>query len=93
MDTYVSNHRQSFSAPAGTFMLEQKNAGFVENDGRWILAQLPESTWVYGQLRITRKGRVVGVFDTEAEARIAASAIDTSMPSCDEPAIMGRVSC
>ena len=93
MSEYLSSHRRSFTISTGTFMVERRVAGFVENDGRWILTHLPETRWTTsGELRISRQGLFVGVFDTEADAERAAR-FATQQPACDEPATMGRVSC
>ena len=93
MSEYLSSHRRSFTISTGTFMVERRVAGYVENDGRWILTQLAETRWTAcGELRIGRHGLFVGTFDTEADAERAAHSV-TQQSACDEPATMGRVSC
>lgn len=92
--SYVSNNETSVKTAAGEFMLTQRNAGFTDNDGKWIVSQLPELYWSsIGFLRQRRPGALLGIFDTQAEA-YAAVAAAAPAPVRDEAVMsMGRVSC
>ena len=91
--TYASSNRRTFTTDAGRFMIERRNAGFADNDGRWIISQLPEYRWTFGgELRKCRHGAFLGSFDTEADAVAAAESAE-QLPETNERAIMGRVSC
>lgn len=84
MTGFGGNHRHSFTTGAAEFMLEQRNAGFDPNDGRWILNQLPELYWSRaGALYRRRAGRFVGVFEDSDAARDAAAAAGL-MPVVEE---------
>lgn len=89
-----SNNRHSVKTDVAEFMIEQRNAGFADNDGRWILSQLPELFWSnIGTLRRRRAGRFLGVFDDMAAINLAVAAAEL-MPEVDEMVeSMGRVSC
>jgi hypothetical protein len=88
-----SNNRRSIKTSVAEFMIEQRNAGFADNDGRWVVSQLPELFWSnIGTLRTRRAGRFLGVFDdmTAVDAAIAAA---QPMPEIDTPVLsMGRSS-
>ncbi len=77
--TYVSNNRSSYSNNTGAFQIEQRNAGFVQNDGRWIAHQDGEYYWSAGLLKRRRAGRHLGDFATR-EAAIAACDAAERMP-------------
>ncbi len=91
---YVSNNKATIEANGCTFMIEQRNVGFANNDGKWIVSQLAELYWSpIGVMRRRRPGAFLGVFEDMAavEAVIAAAA---PLPERDEMVTsMGRVSC
>lgn len=69
---YRSNNERSITTEAAAFLIAQRNAGYADNDGRWIVSQLPELYWsTGGVLRSRRPGAFLGVFDTEAAALAA----------------------
>lgn len=83
MTKYESNHIQTVSAPGGEFMFEQRNGGFVDNDGKWIVNQLPELYFSpTGCLRQRRAGRFLGVAEDLASA-LALAAATGPMPDDD----------
>jgi hypothetical protein len=92
--SYVSNHKASITADGGTFLIEQRNVGFADNDGRWIVSQLAELYWSnIGTMRQRRPGAFLGVFD-DMDAVNAAIAAAAPQPERDEMVMsMGRVSC
>jgi hypothetical protein len=68
-ETFRINNDQTIKTPAGEFMAEQRNAGFADNDGAWIVSQLAELYWSeIGVLRRRRPGKFLGVFPTPEEA-------------------------
>lgn len=91
---YVSNNKQSIEADGLKFLVEQRNVGFADNDGRWVVVQLAELYWSgIGVLRQRRPGAFLGVFD-DMEAVLAAVAAAAPRPERDEMVMsMGRVSC
>lgn len=92
--TYVSNHKASIQANGCTFLIEQRNVGFADNDGRWIVSQLAELYWSnIGTMRQRRPGAFLGVFE-DMDAVNAAIAAAAPLPERDEMVMsMGRVSC
>lgn len=94
IENYRINNDQTVTTPAGTFYAEQRNCGFVDNDGAWIITQLPELYWSEGGcLRRRRPGRRVGIFP---DATTAAEAIEASeqQPVADQMVeSMGWASC
>jgi len=92
--TYVSNNKASIEANGLKFLIEQRNVGFANNDGRWIVSQLAELYWSpIGVMRQRRPGAFLGVFDS-LEAVHAAVSAATPQPERDEMVMsMGRVSC
>ena len=91
---YVSNNKQGIEANGLKFLVEQRNVGFADNDGRWIVNQLAELYWSnIGTLRQRRPGAFLGVFD-DMDAVRAVIAAAAPQPECDEMVTsMGRVSC
>lgn len=91
---YISNNKRSIKTEIAEFMIEQRNVGFNNNDGRWIVSQLSENYWSdAGFLRQRRPGAFLGVFDTEADALAAIDAAEVQ-PITDQMVMsMGRVSC
>jgi hypothetical protein len=91
--TAPSNNRRSIKTGVAEFMIEQRNAGFADNDGRWIISQLPELFWSnIGTLRTRRAGRFLGVFDDMAAVDNAIAAAQQA-PEIDTPVLsMGRTS-
>lgn len=76
--TYVDNYAQSVKTDVAEFLVTQRNIGFADNDGRWIVSQLPEHYWsATGSLRQRRPGKFLGAFDTREGAQ---NAIDTAEP-------------
>ena len=91
---YVSNNRHCVKTEAAEFMLEQRNVGFADNDGQWIVSQLPELFWNgIGVLTQRRPGAFLGVFADKAAADKAVA--DATAQSINIQAVhsMGRVSC
>lgn len=70
VENYRFNNDQTIRTDAVEFMVEQRNAGFADNDGKWIVSQLPELYWSHGELRQLRGSLFLGVFDTRADAVI-----------------------
>jgi hypothetical protein len=69
---YVSNNERYLQTDAGEFLMNQRNVGYWENDGRWIVRQLADLYWDgYGYLTKRREGLSIGPFDTEEEALTA----------------------
>lgn len=62
------NQDATIQSSAGSFLIEQRNAGFAVNDGKWIVQRLPELYWSHGTLYQRRAGEFVGTFDTRAAA-------------------------
>ena len=91
---YVDNHKASIEANGLKFLIEQRNIGFADNDGRWNVVQLAELYWSgIGVLRQRRPGAFLGVFD-DMDAVHAAIAAAAPQPERDEMVMsMGRVSC
>jgi hypothetical protein len=89
----ISNNVQTVKTATGEFMIEQRNVGFADNDGRWIVSQLPELFWSkIGTLRRRRAGRFLGAFDDMPAVNVAIAAAD-QMPEIDEMVTsMGRTS-
>ena len=92
--TYISNNKASIEANGLKFLIEQRNVGFVNNDGRWIVSQLAELYWSnIGVMRQRRPGAFLGVFD-DMDAVRAVIAAAAPQPERDEMVMsMGRVSC
>ena len=91
---YIDNFKKSITANGLTFLIEQRNIGFADNDGRWIVSQLAELYWSpIGVMRQRRPGAFLGVFDDmEAVNTVIANA--APMPVTDQMVMsMGRVSC
>jgi len=91
---YRSNNERSVKTSVADFLIGQRNAGYADNDGRWIVHQLPELYWSPGGvLRRRRPGAYLGAFDTEAAALAAIEAAE-AQPERDEwVESMGRASC
>ena len=80
----MTNNCQTVTTAAGEFMIEQRNVGFADNDGRWIVSQLPELYWSnIGVLRQRRPGAFLGVFEDRAAAD-AAIATAAPLPEHDK---------
>jgi hypothetical protein len=76
--TYHSNNEETITTDAGQFMIGQRNAGYADNDGAWVVTQLKELYWSnIGTLRQRRDGQFIGVFATrtDADAAIAAATL------------------
>lgn len=91
---YRSNNEHTVTTGAGQFLLTQRNAGYVDNDGQWVVSQLPELYWSpIGVLRQRRPGTFLGVFATLDAANAAITAAEPQ-PIVDEMLMsMGTVSC
>lgn len=70
-DCYRFNKDQTIRTDAGEFLVEQRNAGFADNDGAWIVSLLPEIYWTLWEMRRRRPGHFVGAFATPALAEDA----------------------
>lgn len=83
-ENFRVNNDQTIKTAVAEFLVMQRNAGYVENDGRWTVSQSPELYWsAAGFLRRRRPGRFLGVFDTKGDA-IAAMLAAEAMPIKDE---------
>lgn len=91
---YRGNNERSIVTTAAEFLLRQRNVGYADNDGRWLVDQLPELYWsAGGVLRRRRPGAFLGVFDTE-DAALAAIEAAGEQPERDEwVESIGQVSC
>lgn len=77
-----NDHTQTFEA--GEFYFQQRNAGYADNDGKWVVSLMPEVYWSnVGVLRQRRPGKLVGVFATLGIAVDAAREAGR-MPIVDE---------
>jgi hypothetical protein len=84
MTEYRSNSERTVTTPVAEFLMGQRNAGYADNDGRWVVHQLPELYWsAIGVLRRRRPGVFLGVFDNEAAALAAIEAAERQ-PERDE---------
>jgi hypothetical protein len=95
MSTYAaSNHKQTIKTDVGEFLIEQRDAGFVDNDGQWIVTQLPELYWSsIGILHQRRPATFLGVFRDRAAVDEAISRA-APQPEHDQAVkSMGRASC
>lgn len=81
------NNLQTITTDAGEFGVEQRNGGFVDNDGKWVVTQVGELYWSFGEMRRKARGRVLGVFDTIADAE---TAIRDAQPLADDDHAVGR---
>lgn len=71
------NRDETVTTSVGQFSLIQRNSGYADNDGRWLVHQYADLYWSpIGTLRQRRAGRFLGVFDTETEAREATAAAE-----------------
>lgn len=77
-ENYRFNNDQTVETEVGTFYVEQRNAGFVDNDGKWLVTQLPELYWTaHGTPRRLRPAKHLGAF---ADAADAVAAINAAEP-------------
>lgn len=93
MSAYVSNNEKSVKTDVAEFLFRQRNVGYADNDGRWVLSQLPELYWSNGYLCQLRPGKFLGVFnDMSAVSKVIESA--KKQPIVREVVrSIGRVSC
>ena len=71
-ENYRFNNDQTITTEIGQFLVEQRNAGFVDNDGHWIVSKLRDLYWSQvGTLVERRPGKYLGAFATPAEADAA----------------------
>jgi hypothetical protein len=83
--TYVSNHEQAIRTDVAEFMITQRNVGFADNDGQWIVTQLAEFEYNHlGTLYKIRGGKFLGAF-ADLDAARAAIATATVQPECRIP--------
>jgi hypothetical protein len=66
-----TNNLQTVTTDAGEFGVEQRNAGFVDNDGKWIVTHCGKIYWSHGEMRRKARSVFLGVFDTIADAETA----------------------
>jgi hypothetical protein len=77
------NKDQTVKTDAGEFYVCQRNEGFVNNDGRWLVKLLPNFEWSPGGAYIeTRPGRDLGNFLTPVDV---IEAIESAAPEADHP--------
>jgi hypothetical protein len=68
VETVFINHTQTVETDAGKFMINQRNEGYAENDGKWTVTQLPELYWSPGGvLRQRRPEKFLGIFLTPVD--------------------------
>lgn len=91
---YIDNFKKSITVNGLTFLIEQRNIGFANNDGKWIVSQLAELYWSnIGVMRQRRPGAFLGAFD-DMDAVNVAIADAAPLPVDDQMVMsMGRVSC
>lgn len=65
------NNLQTITTESGEFAVEQRNGGFVDNDGKWCVTQCGELYWSFGQMRRRARSVFLGVFDTITDADTA----------------------
>jgi hypothetical protein len=91
---YRSNNERTETTPAARFLMSQRHAGYADNDGRWVVSQLPELYWsAAGVLRQRRPGAFLGVFDTEAAALATIQAAEPQPERDEWVESMGSASC
>lgn len=62
---FITNNTATVDMPTGQFMVEQRNVGFADNDGRWLVTQSQELYWdSCGFLMERRPSRFLGAFDS-----------------------------
>lgn len=60
--------------PLPTYPIEQRLAGYADNDGRFVAQRVRPLYWTpWGTLHAVGVSRVLGVFDTREEAEAAAA--------------------
>ncbi len=63
------NNDQTITYGGAEFYAEQRNAGFADNDGSWVITLHAQNVWTTGGVLCeARPGRHVGVFTTIAAA-------------------------
>jgi hypothetical protein len=68
VESVLINNDQSITTDAGTFMICQRNEGYAENDGRWVVSQLASLYWsTAGVLRSKGDEKFLGVFLTPVD--------------------------
>jgi hypothetical protein len=80
------NNLQTITTPDGEFGVEQRNGGFVDNDGKWLVTQCGELYWSFGELRRKARSVFLGVFDTISDAE---TAIRNAQPLADDDHAVG----
>ncbi len=69
------NHDQDITTETGGFYVCQRNVGFADNDGHWLVTQAADLYWAPGgYLTRRRDSRFLGDFATTAEAEAAINA-------------------
>jgi len=68
VETVFINHTQSVKTDAGEFIINQRNEGYAENDGKWTVSQHAPLYWsAAGVLRSKGDGKFLGVFLTPVD--------------------------
>ena len=84
VETVRINNDQTVKTEVGEFLVCQRNVGYAENDGYWVVTQLPELYWSNGGvLRQRRPEKFLGVFATPVDMVEAIDAA-TIQPIRDE---------
>lgn len=81
------NNLQSVTTDAGEFAIEQRNCGFVNDDGHWLVTQMGELYWSFGELRRKARSVFLGAFPTIPEAE---TAIRNAQPLVADDHAVGR---
>ena len=83
-ETVRINNNQTVKTDVAEFSVEQRNEGFADNDGQWIVTQGIELYWSnIGVLRQRRPEKFLGVFPT-TEAVVAAILAAEPQPIVDK---------
>jgi hypothetical protein len=68
VETVFLNHTQTVKTDAGNFMINQRNEGYAENDGKWTVSQHAPLYWSKaGVLRSKGDEKFLGVFPTAVD--------------------------
>ncbi len=83
--TGSGNNDQTIKTHVAEFLVVQRNVGFIDNDGLWLVSQLPELYWTTtGGLRQRRPGKFLGAF-LEPEAALEVILCADPQPIEDKP--------
>jgi hypothetical protein len=78
VESVLINNDQSVKTDAGEFMINQRNEGYAENDGKWTVSQHAPLYWsTAGVLRSKGDEKFLGVFLTPVDVIEAIEAAGT----------------